>query len=339
MTARRRALVLGGTKFLGVHLVEALLREGWDVATFTRGRTNPDLFEGVTRLHGNRRGDAAALADGSWDVVHDLTAYHPAEVHRVADALAGRVGHYVLVSTISVYADVRAPGVTEDAPLATVDGPLPDGLDRNLELYGPLKALCERAVAERFASHAVVRPSIIAGPHDPTDRFTAWVVRMSEPGPHVTPPLDAPVQWVDARDLADFLVHVGADEVPGVFNAATPPVPFEALLRTVADEAGVPFEPVVLSDEQREAAGVRAWADLPLWLDDEAMRGLLEVDVTRARAAGLLARPTVETVRDTLAWFRGRGADERRPDEQASDELRAGLSRARDAELAARYRG
>lgn len=345
MTAGRRALVLGGTRFLGVHLVEALLREGWDVSTFTRGRTNPDLFPQVTALHGDRDDDVGALTDGEWDVVHDLTAYHPAQVHRTAEALVGRVGHYVLVSSVSVYADVREPGVTEDAPVATIDGPVPDAFD--MELYGPLKALCERAVAERFPGSTVVRPSIIAGPHDPTDRFTAWVVRMSEPGPHITPPLDAPVQWVDARDLADWLVRLGADRTAGTFNAATPAVPFEVLLRTVADEAGVAFEPVVLSDEQRAAEGVRAWADLPLWLDDPSMRGLLDVDITRALAAGLRARPLAATVRDTLAWVRARGSDERRsderrpderrPDEQPTDDLRAGLTRARDAELAARY--
>lgn len=335
MTTGGRALVLGGTKFLGVHVVEALLREGWDVTTFTRGRTNPDLFPQVTCLRGDRDDDVSALTTGEWDVVHDLTTYHPAQIHRTADALQDRTDHYVLVSTISVYADVAEPGVDEDAPLATLDGPVPESFEP--ELYGPLKALCEQAVAERFASHTIVRPSIIAGPHDPTDRFTAWVVRMSEPGPHVTPPLDAPVQWVDARDLADWLVRLGADRTPGTFNAATPAVPFEVLLRTIADEAGVAFEPVVLSDEQRAAEGVRAWADLPLWLDDPAMRGLLDVDITRATAAGLRARRLSETVRDTLAWVRTRGSDERRPDEQPSDDLRAGLTRTRDAELAARY--
>ncbi|WP_444664133.1 hypothetical protein ACT17Q_01105 [Cellulomonas sp. CW35] len=123
----------------------------------------------------------------------------------------------------------------------------------------------------------------------------------------------------------------------GTFNAATPAVPFEVLLRTVADEVGVAFEPVVLSDEQRAVEGVRAWADLPLWLDDPTMRGLLDVDITRALAAGLRARPLAATVRDTLAWVRTRGSDERRPDEQPADDLRAGLTRARDAELAARY--
>lgn len=327
---RPKALVLGGTRFVGVHLVTSLLRDGWDVTTFTRGRSTPDvpdgLFDQVTRLQGDRDDDVTALAGGEWDVVHDLTSFHPDQVRRSAAHLVGRCGHYVLVSTISTYADMSGPGTTEDAPLATFDGPVPDEVDG--DSYGGLKALCEQAAAELFGSLSVVRPSIIAGPHDPTDRFTYWLVHAAEPGAHVTPPLDAPLQYIDARDLADWMVRLGADQVPGTFNVATVPFAFGDLLRAVADETGVASRSVVLSDEQRAAENVRAWADLPMWLppEDTAMRGMFQVDTSRAQAAGLRTRPLRETVRDTLAWVRARGGD-----------LAVGLRAERDAELAARY--
>ena len=324
--------MLGGTKFVGVHLVTSLLRDGWDVTTFTRGRSVPDvdpgLFAGVTPLAGDRNGDVSALAHGHWDVVHDLTSFHPDQVARSGEHLAGRCDHYVLVSTISTYADLGAAGITEDAPLATFDGHVPDEVTG--DTYGGLKALCEAAAAELFGSLTIVRPSIIAGPLDPTDRFTYWVVRPSAPGPHVAPPLDSAVQYVDARDLADWMVRLGADRVPGTFNAATVPFAFGDLLEAVADETGVASQPVVLSDEQREAEQVAPWADLPMWLPpaDESMRGMFQGDTSRAQAAGLRTRPLRETVRDTLAWARRRGGD-----------LVVGLSAERDAELAARYAG
>ncbi|MFC6451714.1 NAD-dependent epimerase/dehydratase family protein [Cellulomonas gelida] len=326
MRGRPKALVLGGTTFVGIHLVTSLLRDGWDVTMFNRGRSNPGLFADVTHLRGDRNGDVSALADGRWDVVHDLSSFHPDQVRRSAAHLVGRCDHYVLVSTISTYANLAQPGTTEDAPLAAFDGPVPDEVDG--DTYGGLKALCESAVAELFDSRTIVRPTIIAGPHDPTDRFTYWVQRPSTPGLHVAPPLDSPLQYVDARDLADWLVRLGAGRVPGTFNAATVPLPFGDLLQAVADETGIPSQPVVLTDEQREAEQVRPWVDLPLWLppSDEKMRGMFQVDTSRAVAAGLTTRPLGETVRDTLAWARERGGD-----------LKVGLSAERDAELAARY--
>ncbi|KGM13449.1 epimerase [Cellulomonas bogoriensis 69B4 = DSM 16987] len=320
--------MLGGTEFLGVHLVEGLLAAGWEVTLFNRGLTGPDLFASSVRLRGDRDGDVSALAGGEWDVVFDLSAYHPDQVVRSARYLVDRCRHYVLVSSVSVYAHLPGPGTTEDGVLARIEGPVPREVDG--ASYGPLKVLCEERVTELFPSRTVVRPTVVVGPGDPSDRFTYWVRRLAEGGAHVVPPdMTRPVQHIDARDLAAWMVGLGAGRVNGVFNAAAEPVPFGDLAQVIADVAGVDLRPVQLTGEQMTVEGVRPWADLPLWLppEDVDMRGFFQVDASRAVHAGLRVRPLADTVRDTLEWARGRD----------DDELRTGLSRERDQDLAARY--
>ncbi|WP_203336438.1 NAD-dependent epimerase/dehydratase family protein [Nocardioides limicola] len=327
MGTRPTALVLGGTEFLGIHVVEALLRDGWEVSLFNRGVTNPDLFPALERLTGDRDHDASALAGRSWDVVYDLSGFHPDQITRVAEHLTGGCGHYVFVSTVSVYAGFTEPGMTEEAPLAELPGPVPDKIDQ--ASYGAGKALCERRVAERFESHTIVRPTIIAGPHDPTPRFTYWPVRLCEPGPHLVPPrLDVPVQYLDARDLADWLVRVGAGRIAGVYNAAADPMPFADFLDQVVAGIDAQLQAVRLTVEQAEAAGLRPWVDLPLWLPpaETAMRGFLQVDATAAQAQGLRTRPLADTAADTLAWALEGAA----PD--------FALTREREAEIIAAHR-
>lgn len=322
--------MLGGTEFLGVHLVEALLAAGWDVTLFNRGVTQPNLFESLARLRGDRNGDVSALKGHTWDVVFDLSAFHPDHVDRTAAHLAGECGHYVFVSTVSAYAEFRGPGTTEESPLSRLDGPVPTEVDR--ASYGPLKALCEERVTDLFASRTIVRPTVVVGPHDPSDRLTYWVLRLSEAGQHIVPPdLDAAVQYIDARDLAAWMVHLGARRDDGVYNAAADQVPFARLARVIADVAGVEPRPVQLTEEQMATEGVRPWLDLPLWLPpaDHDMRGFFQIDASRAVSAGLSTRALADTVRDTLTWARTRDAAE----------LRVGLTRERNAELVARYAG
>ncbi|ASO21794.1 2'-hydroxyisoflavone reductase [Actinoalloteichus hoggarensis] len=329
MGGRSKALVLGGTEFLGIHLVTELIDDGWEVTLFNRGVTNPDLFASSARLRGDRDSDVTALAGHEWDVVYDLTASHPEQITRSAEHLAGHCGHYVFISTISVYDGFPEPGITEDAPLATIEGPVPAEVDG--DSYGALKALCERRVAALFESHTIVRPAIIAGPHDPSDRFTYWVSRLSTPGPHLVPPvLDTPVQYIDARDLARWLVVLGATRVRGVFNAAAAPVRFADLLDAVAEAVDTPLRPVQLTEEQLAAEEVRPWFDLPLWLPpaEATMRGFFGIDSSAAAEAGLRHRPIGETARDTLTWLRGRNAEV---------PLLLGLSPEREAELVAEY--
>lgn len=322
----RRALVLGGTRFVGRHLVDALLAGGWRVWLFNRGLTGPGLFPDVTQLVGDRHGDVSALAGGEWDAVFDVSAYHPSEVDRTAQVLRGRCGHYVFVSSISAYAALPVTGLGEDTALATVTGPVPDEVDS--DSYGPLKALCEVRVADLFHSCTIIRSTIVVGPHDPTDRFTYWVQRLSEPGAHVLPPdPTVALQCIDVRDLADFTVVAADSRLRGAFNAAAPPLRFADLVAAIIAETGVVFRWVPLSAADMAAEGVRPWSDLPLVLpfDDVGMRGMFGVSTERAVAAGLVVRPLRDTVRDTLSWAIGRGGG-----------LRAGLSQEREADLVAR---
>ena len=184
------------------------MAEGWDVTLFNRGVAQPDLFASLDRLRGDRDGDVSALRGRAWDVVFDLSGYHPDQIDRTAAHLAAGCGHYVFVSSISAYANFRCPGTTEEAPLAQFDGPVPTEVDG--ASYGPLKALCEERVTDLFASRTIVRPTVIVGPHDPSDRLTYWVLRLSVAGQHIVPPdLDAAVQHIDVRDLPAWLIRLG----------------------------------------------------------------------------------------------------------------------------------
>ncbi len=326
-TGTATALVLGGTSFVGRHLVDALVRAGWTVTLFNRGRSGPGLFPDLEQLRGDRSTDTTALAGRSWDVVVDVTAYTPEEVARSAEQLAGgAAGHYVLVSTISVYDGPTEPGADEDHALEHRDRD--DLAPGEAESYGPLKVLAEQEAARHYPGLTVVRPTIVVGPHDPTDRFTSWVRRFATPGQHVAPDLDSPVQYVDVRDLADFLVHLARERTRGVLHAVAPPTTLGAVLRAAADAGGVTHQPVPLTVAQLGEAGLEAGTDLPLWLppDHPAARGLFAIDDTRARAAGLRTRDLADTVAATLSWV-----------ESDAPEPTRGLAPARDAALVATF--
>lgn len=325
------ALVLGGTQFVGRHLVQALLDADWEVALFSRGRTNPDLFPQARRLIGDRQSDVSALTGGRWDVVFDVSAYHPDDVERVADVIWTGCGHYVLVSSVSAYADVSEPGVTEDAPLAGIDGPVP--AEYSPALYGPLKALCEKVAADRFPTTTMIRPTVVDGPFDTTERFTSWIDRLAAPGQHLVPAdTGTAFQYIDARDLAQFMLQVADDGSTGPFTVASTPTTFRQLLEDIDQVVG-PVRTFTLSQEQLAEEKVEPWVDLPLWLpaDSPGRAGFFALDPARARAAGLHTRPLLDTVSDTHAWSSARVVPEggRGP--------RHGLSLAREAELAARY--
>lgn len=311
-----RLLILGGTVFLGRQLVEEGIGRGHDVSIFHRGHHGADLFADrpVTRLVGDRNGDLAALGGSTtWDAVIDCSGQLPRHVRATADALAGRVGHSTFVSSISVYADASKPGLDESAPLEQ----LPDPDVEGMEHYGGLKAASEAALLDRAGTGGAgavrcVRPGLIVGPFDPSGRFTWWPVRAARGGPMLVPGRpDRAVQVIDARDLAWFLLdgaEAGADGVVHVSGPAEGTLTMGAVITACVDAAVAagrdPADPVWVRDEAALVeAGAGPWMELPLWLpEDSEAGGLMEVDLSRARAQGLRTRPISEIAADTLAW-------------------------------------
>ena len=300
-----RLLVLGGTKFLGRHVVANALEGGHGVTTFTRGQTNPELFPEAEHLTGDRDGGLDALQGREWDGVVDTSGYVPRIVRQSAELLRDAVRRYVFVSTVSVYDE---PDELED----------PD-TEEIAEHYGALKRSCERVVADVYGDRGTsVRAGLIVGPHDPTDRFTYWVRRLAAGG-DVLAPVDPeqPMQLIDARDLSAWLVRLALEGPGGVFDATGPQTTFGELVERMRGDARL-----VRVDGQRVLdAGVQPWTELPLWLPDRDAWALMRRDNAAAVAAGLTFRPFEETVRDTREWDAAEPGD------------RPTLAREREAEI------
>lgn len=322
-----RILILGGTGFIGPHMVQEALRRGHTVELFNRGRTNDELFPDLKLYRGDRDNGLDALEGGRWDVVVDNSGYVPRHVEDSARLLAPAVSHYLYISTISVYGDFSQP-IDEDTALATLD-------DESIEevtgvTYGPLKALCENRVLTEIGSDmaTILRPTYICGPGDRTDRYTYWPVRTIRGGEMLWPgtPDDA-IQIIDVRDLANFTIDCLEKRTAGTYNTVVPAGSFtmgrlveDCLAVTAADMQPVWADAAFLAEQE---------VSLPIWADPNGEMGnLLNVDGRRAAMAGLKTRPTRETARDTLAWWKTLP-----PDRTAS--LRAGLSPEREAELLA----
>ena len=295
-----RILVLGGTQFLGRHVVDAALERGHDVTLFNRGRTRPELFAAaVERLRGDRDGDLSALDGRSFDAVVDTSGYVPRIVSRTLDALR-EIGHYTFVSSVSVYADLTVPP-TEASEVRELEQPTEEWR----EAYGELKADCEDVVRERFPKGFIVRPGLIVGPWDPTGRFTYWPERIAAGGQVLAPaPPDAAAQVIDARDLAAWILHGAATGLSSTYNAVDHATTRAALFETCVEVSDSSAELVWIDGDFLAANDVSEWMELPLWLHDDEHRGMLSLEPTAAFAAGLETRPLVETVRDTLAWVR-----------------------------------
>jgi 2'-hydroxyisoflavone reductase len=283
-----RVLILGGTRFLGRAVAESALARGHELTLFNRGETNPELFPEAERLRGDRRGDLSVLEGRTWDAVIDPSGYVPAVVRASAERLQGS-SRYVFVSSVSVYADL-SQGATEESPVAELGDMSVDEVAADFSNYGPLKALCEAEVESLFGDRALlVRPGLIVGPHDPTGRFTYWARRLGRAGEVLAPgPPQRRVQFVDVRDLADWLVAAAEGGLHGTFNATNEGVPWLELLAG-ADVTWV-------SDEFLREHDVGEWMELPLWIADPAWAGMHRTDVSRALAAGLRFRPLAETI-------------------------------------------
>ena len=315
-----RLLLLGGTRFLGRHVAEAALARGHDATLFTRGRTPQPFGDRVHTLVGDRdprvAPGLAALEGGDWDAVIDTSGYVPRVVSASAMLLAPRVRRYVFVSSLSVIARPDRPGLDESAPVATLDDPATEDVLPN---YGGLKAACEAVVRDAYGGRAtIVRPGLIVGPHDATDRFGYWVARFVHPrllGDRpplavVPAPRERPVQFVDARDLAAWLLDICERDIGGTYNACSPAGLWtmgDLVDACVAASADPPVSTWVDEKTLRDFH-VEPWTGLPLWIPstEADAAGFMSVDCDRAHAAGLMARPLDETVRDTAAWLAAR---------------------------------
>ncbi|HEX2189986.1 MAG TPA: NAD-dependent epimerase/dehydratase family protein [Longimicrobiaceae bacterium] len=310
-----RILVLGGTQFVGRHLVAEALERGHEVTLFHRGEHGAELFPGVERIRGDRERDLGALRGRRWDAVVDTSAYVPRVARSAAEALRDAVERYVFVSTISVYRTDAPLPLREDSPLVELEDPTVEEVTG--ETYGGLKALCERAVEETLPGRTlVVRPGLIVGPDDYTDRFPYWPRRVAEGGEVLAPGGPGRFwQFVDVRDLGAWTVRMAEAGRTGTFNVDGPLHAWSAgeVLETCREVGGSGARLTWVRDAFLLEQGVQPWTDLPFWIPegDTALGGAYDVAVDRALAEGLVFRPLAETVRDTLAWDRARPEGER----------------------------
>jgi 2'-hydroxyisoflavone reductase len=330
-TEPKTLLILGGTRFLGPAVVDAAKKSGWKISLFNRGKSNPGLFPDLEHLSGDRNGDLKSLEGRSWDAVVDTSGYFPRQVKDSAGLLAPRVKQYVFISSISVFADMSKPGVDENGAVGELKDPNADKITEGN--YGPLKAACERAAEAAMPGRVTnVRPGLIVGPDDGTDRFTYWPVRVARGGEVLAPNRrEDPVQFIDVRDLGSWVVKCLDAKTVGVFNATGHPVPVGALLDTCRTESGSDAKFTWVDAAFLEAQKVSAWSDLPCWLPPTGEdAGGNEVSNARAVGKGLAFRPLKETCKDTLAWWKTLPAER-----QAK--LKAGLTKEREAAVLAAW--
>ncbi|MCB9913515.1 MAG: NAD-dependent epimerase/dehydratase family protein [Planctomycetes bacterium] len=325
-----KLLILGGTRFLGPALVARAQELGWEVTLFNRGKSDPGRFPELETLIGDRQNDVEALKGRRWDAVVDTSGYFPEWMELSCGALAGNVGQYVFVSTISVYGNDFNREVNEDTP---VPG-LPEGADPKRltnETYGPLKALCERKAEELLPGQVtVVRPGLIVGPDDDSDRFTYWPLRVLRGGEILAGgDPDAPVDFIDVRDLANFCLRTIVDGHVGVYDANGPGVrtTMQELLHGCKIVLGSDCSFTWGTDAELLELGVGPWMELPLWIPREPPYYRMACE--RARAVGLEFRPVGDTIRDTAAFF---------ADEPADRPRRAGLDAAKEREVLAKLK-
>lgn len=324
-----KVLIFGGTGFIGPHFVRELSAGGHQLTLLNRGKRNPGLFPAIETLLGDRNGPLDVLQGREWDVVVDNSGYFPAQVKRSTQLLRGRVRHYIYVSSISAYADLTPPGIDEDYQLAELKDP--NVTEITDDTYGGLKAACERIVEQTFGEHqAVIRPTYIVGPGDSSDRFTYWPVRVARGGEMLAPgsALD-PVQFIDVRDLADFMRVCVEGSVAGRYNLCNPPgsVTIGDVLETSKRIAQSNASFVWASQSFLEQNKALASGEIPIWTPPSGtLAGAALISSARAVAKGLRFRDLDTTIKDTLAWHEQRPADQK-------TKLRAGFTAAREAQL------
>ena len=357
-----KLLILGGTRFVGRHLVTAALAHDHEVTLFNRGQHQSATPGEVETIHGNRNGNLAELKGRRWDVVVDTSGYLPRAVKAAAEVLTEAVERYVFISSLSAYADFSVAGLDETAPLATLTNEqlaAANAIDSSSQtsavaygnMYGGLKALCEQAAEAVMPNRVlIIRPGLIVGPDDYTDRFTYWVVRVARGGEVLAPGRSGRyVQFIDARDLAEWTVRMIEGKKTGVYNANGLPGPLDLGTQTVGlrPAASWTMERVIeeckvvsnsdasftwVSEEFLLQEHVTPWSEMPLWLPEAAapqMKGFMFINCDKAMAAGLTLRSLRETIKDTLTWYQTN---------HATAELKAGIDGEREARLLRKWR-
>ncbi len=323
-------LIIGGTRFLGRHLVDAALARGHQVTLFNRGKTNPGLFPQLETILGDREHDIEKLAGREWDAVVDVVGYFPRIVRLAATSLERSVERYVFISSISVYPDsiLSKIGIDESDSVGKIEDETIEEITN--ESYGPLKALCEKAVQEIFGEDRalVIRPGLIVGPNDISDRFTYWTVRVARGGNILTPERpEVPLQIIDVRDLSNFTIKLIEEKASGIYNTTGPDyeLTLGAMLEACKQVSGSHANFKWASAEFLKQNNVAEWSDMPVWVpDNEESQGFSRMDVSKAIKAGLTFRPLAETIKDTIDWANTR---------PANHEWRAGLKSEREQEL------
>ena len=339
-----KLLILDGTRFLGHHLVAAAGARQHELTLFHRGNETIAESPHVEIIRGDRNRDLAKLQGRRWDAVIDTCGYLPRQVAASAEALAAAVEQYVFISSISVYADLSVSGIDETAAVARLTAEQlqeADAIDASGSvsaatygpLYGGLKALCEKAVEDVMPGRVLsVRSGLLVGPHDYTDRFTYWVARVARGGEVLAPaPPRRHVQFIDAADLAEWIVDMVERRQCGVFNATGSPatITMESLLETCRALSGSDASWTWVSERFLLDQRVAPWTELPFWLPMPHMQGLMAVDCRKAVAAGLRDRPLAQTIGAVLRWYR---------EEQQGRNLRAGLAEDREQHLLQAWR-
>lgn len=334
---RVKLLILGGTSFLGRHLVETALSRGVDVTLFNRGITAPGLFPEAETICGDRDGGLFPLKGRYWDAVIDTCGYLPRLVRDSSRLLVDHTRHYTFVSNISAYAAFARSGQDETAPLAALGNRSTEEVTP--DTYGPLKAVCEKEVEQALPERSLIlRPGLIVGPYDPTDRFTYWPARLAEGGEVLAPGHPKRrVQWIDVRDLANWMLSLAEQGKTGIYNAVGPAasVTMEEFLLTGIQALNSRGASLIWTEDTfLQQQQVEPWMELPLWIPQTGpwvekngpMQGMLEIDNQKALSEGLSLRPLAKTMQDTLTW------DQTRP---RSLQRKAGISREREQQLLA----
>lgn len=306
-------LIIGGTQFVGRALTEDALSRGYRVTLFHRGQTNPDIFPDVQHIHGDRDGQLERLGDRHWDAVIDTCGYVPRIVGQSAAYLKDRVKRYVFISTISVYSQSTQHNRNEDADLATLTDETTEEITG--ETYGGLKVLCEQVAEQTMPGRVlIIRPGLIVGPHDPTNRFTYWPVRVRRGGEVLFPGDGSyPTQFIDVRDLAAFTLDMTARQATGIYNATGPDYPVSVLdvCKAAQQVTGSSASYIHADPEWLVQQEVGAWMEMPLWIPSEEGAAMMTTNVQRAIGAGMGFRPLADTIRDTLTWYDSIQGDEK----------------------------